>query len=185
MDAFIGEIRAYPYSFVPAGWMECKGQALSIKQYAALHAVIGTAFGGDGTTTFNLPDLRGTAAIGAGTDAQGNSYRVGTPVGSSTVAVTQAQMPQHSHALQSQSAPPLTATPGPSVIPTDPQYTAGGGAVGYLGYTAQPSSTAPMATEMLASTGQGQPHDNHSPYLVLRWCIAVDSSDFVYPMRPG
>ena len=182
MDAYIGEIRAFPYGFVPENWMECNGQALPINQNAELYSVIGTVFGGDGKTTFNLPDLRGAAALGAGTDAQGNSYTFGRAVGTPTVTLTEVQMPAHSHALQSQSSPPLASTPSPAVIPTNPQYTGGGEPSNYLGYAAQSDSLTPMAIESMEFAGLGHPHDNHSPYLVLRWCIAVMG---VYPAKPS
>lgn len=181
MDPFIGEIRAFPYQFAPVGWLPCAGQSVAINQFRALFAVIGMTFGGDGKSTFKLPDMRGLAAVGAGTGPQGGSYTLGHPVGTGSVALTVAQIPPHGHALNAQVAPTGTAEPGPTVIPADPQYTAGGNAGRYAGYAAPSSPQAAMAANSLGGAGAGMSHDNHSPYLVFQWCIATDG---MFPALP-
>lgn len=181
MDPFIGEIRAFPYQFAPVGWLECTGQSVTISQYQALFAIIGLSFGGDGKTTFKLPDMRGLAAVGVGTGPQGGSYHLGRPVGSGSVTLSIAQIPPHSHILNTQVAQTGTAVPDPTVIPTDPQFTAGGSAGRYAGYASPSSTLTGMASNSLGGAGAGMPHDNHSPYLVFLWCIATEG---IFPALP-
>ncbi|WP_051341210.1 phage tail protein [Azospirillum halopraeferens] len=187
MDAFIGEIRAFPYGFAPLGWQECIGQALPVSQYQPLFAVIGYQFGGSGAQ-FKLPDLRGIAVMGAGTDAQGNAYPFGTPVGSPTVTLFQSQMPSHDHTLQTQGGSTRVTAPSSAALPAAPQYIRSGQIFNYLGYTPTTATPAPTVVAMspagVGVAGSGQAHENHSPYLVLRYCINVDAYDSVFPVRP-
>lgn len=182
MDAFIGEIRAFPYRFAPQGWLECAGQSLTVAQYQPLFAVIRTAFGGDGKTTFNLPDMRGLAAVGAGDSAHGRPFRVGQPVGTGAVRLSIGEIPPHNHTLNTQANPSVTGTPDARVIPTDPRSLSESGAAGrYAGYAAPSAAQTPMAQDSLLAAGADQAHDNHSPYLVFLWCIATEGT---YPVVP-
>lgn len=99
MENFLGEIRLMGFPKAPRGWAFCQGQSLPINQNSALFGLLGTQFGGDGVTTFKLPDLRGRVAVGQGASPTGSGYRMGQTAGTESVALTVAQMPGHDHAF--------------------------------------------------------------------------------------
>ncbi|MBP2312713.1 phage tail protein [Azospirillum soli] len=187
MDAFFGEIRAFPYNFVPMGWMECAGQTLNIQANPALYSILGIRFGGDGQTNFKLPDLRGLAATSFGPDALANPWPFGQSQGAPTVTLNQTQIPSHDHVIQTQGGTPRLTAPGNTAMPAAPQFISGGTTYVYPAYASATASPAPVVAPMspmsISVAGGGQPHDNHSPYLVFHWCINVDSPDSVYPVK--
>ena len=111
MDPIIGEIRLVAFTFAPKGWAFCAGQLLTINQNQALFALLGTAYGGDGRTTFALPDLRGRVAVGMGQSATGTDYSLGGSGGLESVKVTVGQLPSHSHAVRANSGPSTRKNP--------------------------------------------------------------------------
>ena len=159
MDQFLGEIRLVPFTFAPNGWAFCAGQVLPINQNQALFALLGTNYGGNGTTTFALPDLRGRVPVGAGQGVTGSSYPLGSTGGEETVKLTASQLPAHSHPVRANSGSSTTKNPAGA-------FPAFGGA-----YAA--TQNAKMNTAMLGQTGGGQPHDNRPPYLSLNYIIAL------------
>ncbi|HXV34745.1 MAG TPA: tail fiber protein [Gaiellaceae bacterium] len=159
MDPFIGEIRLVAFNFAPRGWALCEGQLLPINQNQALFALLGTAYGGDGRTTFALPDLRGRVPVGAGQLSGGASYALGATGGEETVKLTTRQLPAHAHAVHASSTA-ATATSPASAFP------AGGGA-----YAA--SRNVRMKAAMIGPTGRGEEHENRQPYLGLTYIIAL------------
>ncbi len=159
MDPFLGEIRLVPFTFAPTGWAFCAGQLLPINQNQALFALLGTNYGGDGHTTFALPDLRGRVPVGAGQGATGSSYQLGSTGGQEAVKLTAAQLPAHSHPVRANSGSSTTKDPAAA-------FPAFGGA-----YAA--TQNAKMNTAMLGRTGGGNPHDNRQPYLSLNYIIAL------------
>jgi microcystin-dependent protein len=159
MDPFIGEIRLVPYNFAPKGWAFCAGQLLPINQNQALFALLGTTYGGDGRTTFALPDLRGRIPVGAGQSPAGSDYPLGAAGGSETVKLTTGQLPAHAHHVNASSAAATTKNPATA-------YPAGGGA-----YSAQRNVRMNAAT--VGRTGSGQAHENRQPYLSLNYIIAL------------
>jgi microcystin-dependent protein len=159
MDPFIGEIRLVPYNFAPKGWALCAGQLLPINQNQALFALLGTTYGGDGRTTFALPDLRGRVPVGAGQPAVGSDYPLGATGGQETVELTTPQLPGHSHHVNASSAAATTKSPASA-------YPAGGGA--YAG-----ARNARMKAAMIGLTGGGEEHENRQPYLSLNYIIAL------------
>lgn len=183
MDAFIGEIRAFPYTYCPYGWLPCDGRQMRIVDNQVLYAVIGNLYGGDGSN-FNLPDLRGRAVINQGRGDDTINYQMAQQVGTPSVTLTQAQMPSHDHTLQSQGNSSRVTMPSPSALALNPQYLVGTTKYSYLMYVPQSASPAvvPMAPNALQAQGGGQAHDNHSPYLVFRYCICY--LDGVFPPRP-
>lgn len=171
-DPFIGELKLVPYNFAPRGWAFCDGQLLAISQNDALFALIGTTYGGDGRTTFGLPDLRGRVAIHSGQGPGLANYSQGEQGGSEGVALTVGQLPEHSHALGV--ATPigdLTTSPG-NVPATSPM------ALGYAYGELGPVTTMPAGT--LENTGGAGPHDNMQPSLVLNYVIALEG---IFPSR--
>lgn len=160
-DQYIGEIRMFGGSFAPSGWNFCDGSVLAISTNQALYSLIGTTYGGDGMTTFALPDLRGRIPVHLGTDPNGNSYFQGQSSGTETVTLTSQQMPQHSHAPQGSSN-------GGSSNPSGNTY--GGGQA--LFSSAAPSIT--MSASTVGNAGGSQPHENMMPYLCLNFIIALE-----------
>ncbi|MFV3131419.1 phage tail protein [Niveispirillum sp. KHB5.9] len=185
-DFFIGEIRLFPFQTVPNGWTLCNGQALQIQQNAALYSLIGIQFGGDGKTTFNLPNLNGRAIAGLNGTALGMPAQVGNTAGAETVTLTVAQIPAHTHtvAAANQQAPTtnqaanptnsfFAATSIPTQVPNPP--------------TAPPAmygpAVAPMTalnTTIVGNAGGSGGHENRQPFLALSYCIATSG---LYPAR--
>ncbi len=167
--AYVGEIRMVGFNFAPAGWMLCQGQILSIAEYDVLFNLIGTTYGGNGQTTFNLPDLRGRIPVHMGTGPQGNTYIQGQVAGEETVTVQISQMPAHTHILAGQTGAGSQSGPGSG-------YWASSGLEQFS--TATPNNT--MASASIRNSGGSQPHDNMPPYLVVNFAISLFG---VYPSR--
>jgi microcystin-dependent protein len=172
-EQYLGEIRLMSFNYAPKGWMKCEGQLLPINQNQALFAIIGTMYGGNGTTNFALPDLRGRVLVGAG-----NSMTVGEKAGSESVTITPSNIPAHSHfepvkystSTATQSTPTTTATfSAPVMIVNNAPKTA-------LAYSNQ-APTVVLAGATPTSTDGGvqspQPITNAQPYLGLMYVIAV------------
>jgi microcystin-dependent protein len=159
MEPFIGEIRLVAFSFAPRGWAICSGQLLPINQNQALFALLGTTYGGDGRTTFALPDLRGRIPIGTGQPPAGSSYPLGATGGEETVKLTTRQLPGHAHAVHASSAAGTTKNPATA-------YPGGGGS-----YAAD--KNVRMKAAMVGRTGGGEEHENRPPYLSLNYVIAL------------
>jgi microcystin-dependent protein len=166
LDPYIGEIRLVPYTFAPVGWALCDGRLLPINQNQALFSLLGTSFGGDGRTTFAVPDLRGRVPLGGGESVTGTSYELGSTGGQETVKLAVAQLPSHSHRARANKTASNTKNPAGAVP-------AAGGA-----YTS--AQNANMSAAMLAKTGGGQAHENRQPYLTLNYIIALVG---IYPSR--
>jgi microcystin-dependent protein len=166
---FLGEIRLFGGNFAPLGYAFCSGQILSISQNDALFALIGTTYGGDGQTTFALPDLRGRIPVHVGQGPGLSSYVLGQSGGAETVTLTTQQLPAHTHAAQAQSAAGNQAAPGGGVWAASGQN--------------QFSSNAPnaaMSNAAIGSAGGSQPHDNAMPYQVISFIIALEG---IFPSR--
>ena len=174
-EPFIAEIRAFGFYFSPYGWAYCNGQLMPISQYTALFSLVGTTFGGDGVSTFALPNLQGRAPMHWGNGTGLSSYAWGQPSGTEIVTLTQSQMPQHNHAIQVAEAPSGSgeATPTPT----------GSTWLGDSSHTYAPGGTAPdtqLSPKAISTTGGSQPHNNMQPYLTVNFCIALDG---IYPSR--
>jgi microcystin-dependent protein len=172
MDPFVAEIRILPFNFAPKGWAFCDGQILPISQNTALFSLLGTTYGGDGKSTFALPDLQGSAAMHPG-QGPGLSLRdLGETGGSENVTLLESEIPQHPHPLNAQGAPGDTSSPGGN------DYARVIGATPY-----QPPSGSPlvaMAPNALTPAGGTLPHNNLQPYLTLMFNIALQG---VFPPR--
>ena len=155
---YIGEIRIFAGSFAPQGWMKCEGQLIAISEYDTLFTLLGTTYGGDGESTFALPDLRGRAPMHFA-----SGYGLGTRAGQETVALTANQIPAHSHILH------VVGGSGTQVSPH-----------GYLlaeSYSVTPYVNSGMSGDLnaqaLASVGEGQPHSNMQPFTCLTYIISL------------
>ncbi len=167
-DPFVAEIRVFPLDFTPGGWAPCDGQLLSVSQHPGLFTLLGTTYGGDGTTTFALPDLRGRIPVQAGQGAGLSSRPLGQAGGSETVTLGEAQLPAHTHQQRACGDVADNLMPGPSLSLA---ISAGGGI--YVPASSSPALT-PMATGALDTVGGGQAHDNLMPYLALGFFIALE-----------
>jgi microcystin-dependent protein len=171
INPFIGQVIPVPYTFAPYGWAFCNGQILSIAQNTALFSLIGTYYGGDGVRTFGLPNLQGCTPICAGQGVGLSSYDLGQTGGSDSVTLTGGQLAAHSHGAIAYGR--AGDNPSPSGADwarpaTDTPYG-----------TATPTGTMSGAATSVA--GNGLPHENRQPYLVINYVIALTG---VYPTRP-
>lgn len=166
---YLGEIRNFGFSKAPTGWAPCNGQLLPVAQNQALFALIGTTYGGDGRTTFALPDLRGRVAVG---NNQGNAnYKLGTQGGVETVALTQAQTPQHTHQFAVRSEAGTSGAIAGNFVSSSG---VGGSITTPQDIYAQPSgSMVPLNPGSLDTVGGGQGHTNIQSYLATNYCIAI------------
>jgi microcystin-dependent protein len=173
-DQFLAEIRIFPFSFPPLGWAFCNGQLLPINQNAALFSLVGTFYGGDGRTTFALPNLQGMGPLDAG-QGNGLTFReLGEIGGEPTVTLTLAQMPAHVHAINGSNAG------GDQNSPAGGLWSIASAARGLKMYDPAPGTSPPMNAQAFSATGGNQAHDNMMPYLVLNYCIALQG---IYPSR--
>lgn len=157
---YIGEIRLFAGNFAPAGWYACDGSLLPISENDALFALIGTTYGGDGQTTFALPDLRGRVPV-----HQSGGFVLGQAGGVEQVTITSTQMPPHAHALLGSSASATSTTPSGTVPATQAEVTA-------LAYgTDAPLTT--MSPQVLQPAGGSQPHDNMQPFVCITFIISA------------
>ena len=172
-NPFLGEIRAFSFTFAPRGWALCNGQLLPISQYTALFALLGVTYGGNGIQTFALPNLQGRVALHFG-----NAFVQGQIDGEEAVALTTAQIPLHTHAVNAAANGAANAgnIPGSTVI-------LGSGSTNQSGNPAVSiyNNAAPnLALAPLGATGSGQAHENRMPSLVLNYCIALSG---IFPSR--
>ena len=176
-DPFVAEIRIFPFNFAPKGWAFCNGQILPISQNTALFALLGIVYGGDGKSTFALPNLQGSSPMHPG-QGQGLSLRdLGQIGGAQTVTLLQSEMPVHVHFVGR-----ARAADGDSVTPVGSvwaQSAAGRGSAAL--YHEAPATGTVNPTLSLSVTGGSLPHNNMQPYLTLSFCIALQG---VFPQRP-
>jgi microcystin-dependent protein len=166
---YVGEIRMFAGNFAPAGWMFCEGQLLPISEFDTLFNLIGTTYGGDGQSTFGLPDLRGRIPVHVGTGA-GSTYTLAQTGGAETVTLNINMIPAHSHPLVASTNTAQTASVSNNVT----------GATNSSAnqFYRQATPAQPMAPNSIGSTGGSQPHDNFQPYLCIDFIISLFG---VYP----
>lgn len=172
-EPFIGEIQIFGFDFNPRGWAFCNGALLPLSQNTALFALIGTQFGGNGQTSFGLPNLSARAVMGAGTGAGLSQWSVGDTVGEASVTLTASEMPVHRHVVRAVTAAGAEASPEFNVPAGSEDQLLYGAASG-------PGSSA-VAMEPLAPGGNGLPHTNQQPYLGMNFCIALQG---IFPQFP-
>ena len=168
-DQFVAEIRIFPFNFPPTGWAFCNGQLMPLSQNTALFSLLGTTYGGDGKSTFALPDMQGNAPMQPG-QGQGLSLRdLGQLGGVETVTLLTSEIPFHTHAANG------SDEDDNSTIPV-------GHAYGKLSVAYKPSGAlGQLAVQSLSLAGGGLPHNNMQPYLTLNFCIALQG---IFPQRP-
>ena len=171
-DPFVAEIRIVSFNFAPNGWAFCAGQLLPISQNTALFSLLGTTYGGDGKSTFALPNLEGSVPVGSGQGAGLSDYFLGQQSGTPTVTLLQTEMPLHSHTLQGSDVGPDDNDPAPDKVLTS---SAGGGV-----YNSVTTPATTMNVQALSVAGSSFPHNNLQPYLVLNFIIAMQG---IFPPR--
>lgn len=178
MEPFLGQICLFGFDYAPTGWALCNGQMMSIAQNNALFALLGTTYGGNGQTTFALPDLRGRVAINQGGGPGLSPHTIGEVSGTENVTLIQTQMPAHNHMLAVSGSAATTNNPNGGVLAASAGNDGDGNPVTVNTYNATPNATAnPQAISM---AGGNQPHENMQPYLTLNYCIALTG---VFPSR--
>ncbi len=170
---FVAEIRIFGCNFAPTGWAQCNGQILPISQNTALFSLLGTTYGGNGQSTFALPNMQANAPMHPGQGPGLSLHDLGEMGGSEFVTLLATEMPAHNHFVQCKGAPP----PANAGIP-DPAVTFARSSGG-TAYTPQANLGA-MSLNMIGLTGGSLPHNNMMPYLVLNFCIALQG---VFPPR--
>lgn len=170
MEPFIGQIQAFGFNFAPRGWAMCEGQLLPISQNTALFSLLGTTFGGDGRTTFGLPDLRGRSIVGMGNGPGLSNISWGERGGSENHTLSTAQMPNHNHSVQVGVNTSVGTEPDPTgILANQPNA-----------YAEDPTSGAHLGGVTQSNVGGGQSFGIRSPYLGINVCIALQG---VFPSR--
>ena len=172
-DPFVAEIRIFPFNFPPRGWAFCDGQLLAISQNTALFSLVGTFYGGDGKSTFGLPDLQGSAPMHPGQGSGLSDHFLGEASGVPAVTLLGTEIPFHTHTLQGNTGSANLQFPGPT---RSLARSTGGNA-----YSANTASLTQLAPQTLPPAGGSLPHNNMQLYLTLNFCIALQG---VFPARP-
>nr|WP_216295684.1 tail fiber protein [Delftia acidovorans]MCA1071697.1 hypothetical protein [Delftia acidovorans] len=170
-DPFYGEIRAFGFDFAPVNWAFCAGQTLPIQQNPALYSVIGSQFGGNGTTSFALPNLQGKAPMGSGTAPGLTPRDVGDAVGTAEETLLLTQIPPHNHGITAQAAGATSALPAGNLPAQGGQGVPPRTSARQTYAPSAPDST--LAPTALYPAGGNQPHSNLQPYLALNFCICL------------
>lgn len=172
---YLGEIQLFGFNFNPRGWAFCNGATLPIQQNTALFSLITTTFGGNGTTTFQLPNFAGRTACGQGTGSGLSPRTAGETFGVNAVTLGATQMPSHSHTLNSYTQPDASKRQN---APTSGSALTGASVSTTAVFAPPPGNTTLLATMLAPSTGGGLPHGNQQPYLGINYCIALSG---IYP----
>jgi microcystin-dependent protein len=174
MDPFVAEIRIFPFNFAPKGWAFCDGQLMPISQNTALFSLLGTTYGGDGQSTFALPDMQGKVPMHPGQGPGLSLHDLGEMSGSEIVTLLESEIPSHTHQLRGDNQDQAdTSAPGPSTVLAK--------SAGASVYVAPTPPLVQMSPNAIAPAGGDQPHNNMQPYLTLSFCIALQG---VFPPRP-
>ena len=168
-EPFVAEVRIWALNFAPRGWAFCNGQILPIAQNTALFSLVGTTYGGDGRTTFGLPNLQGRAAMHPGRGPGLTARRLGEVGGNDTITLTEAQVPSHNHTERAFGSLPNDTIPTNNILSRTT-----------INIFSDPGNLQQMNAESLATTGGSQAHNNMQPSLVLNFCIALVG---IYPSR--
>jgi microcystin-dependent protein len=167
---YVGQILIFGGNFAPAGWMLCQGQLLPISENETLFQLIGTTYGGDGQSTFQLPDLRGRAPLHMGQGSGLSSYVIGQASGTESVTLTTQQITAHNHAAQISTSPANSSSPSNTILANEAIGLANANCFSYNAFGGTQSTLAPAT---LQNTGGNQPHENRQPLLVLNYIISL------------
>ena len=169
-EPFISQIQTFGFNYAPPGWAMCHGQLLEITKYQALFSLIGTTYGGDGRTTFGLPDLRGRLALHQGNGPGLTPRIIGQKGGAESITLTKETIPPHTHSMHARGEPATSRKPSGNLLggpPQGPIYRAG-------------NTDATLSSESIGQTGGSQAFTNMKPFLGITWCICLQGE---YPSR--
>jgi microcystin-dependent protein len=167
-NPFLGQLMAVAFNYPPKGWAFCNGQLLPINQNQALFSLLGTMYGGNGQTTFALPNLQGRVALGAGSGPGLQNYIQGQSAGQETHTLSISEMPQHQHTVTASAVAGSLPVAAANLLGNAPMY------------IASPPDPAAATDNLIAAAGGSQPHENRQPFLVMNWCIALTG---IFPSR--
>ncbi len=167
-EPFLAEVRIVGFNFAPRGWAFCDGQILPINQNQSLYSLLGTTYGGDGRTSFALPDVRGRSPMHVGRSDGGQDHRLGQKSGEETHTLSAAEMPNHDHVLQATNTNGNNPLPGGNLL------------AAFLNGYRNPDNLTSIRSGSVTNVGGGQAHDNMMPYLALNYCIALQG---LFPSR--
>lgn len=180
-DPFIGQVTLFGFGFCPRGWAPAAGQLVPIAENSALFSLLGTIYGGDGRTTFALPDLRGRVPIGSGEGPGLTDYAIGQRGGAETVELDTSQIPSHTHPATTSVVQHGTSAAAATGDPTGALAANTGRTPAYArGTTVSMDEGAVTAVTTVAPAGGGKAHENRPPYLTMTWCMAMQG---IYPSR--
>lgn len=183
IEPYLSNVTVFAGNFAPRGWMFCQGQLLQIAAYDALYSLLGTTYGGDGVSTFGLPDLRGRVAVHPGQGQGLSNYFLGQVGGSESTTMTSLQLPAHTHALLSftSAGPGASSDPGTTDMPTNAVPAQINGASSNYSTAPGTESLGPSVSNgNTAAAGGSQPIDIRSPFLAMNYIICVEG---IYPSR--
>ena len=175
-DPFVAEIRIFPFNFPPTGWAFCNGQLMPISQNTALFSLLGTTYGGDGKSTFALPDLQGNVPMHPGQGPGLSLYDLGQVGGTESVTLLVSEIPSHQHLVGR-----ALADAGNSITPVNSVWAQSAAGRGGAALYKEAPANGKVNPNSLNVTGGGLPHTNMQPYLTLNFCIALQG---VFPARP-
>jgi microcystin-dependent protein len=177
MEVYVGTIMGFGFNFAPRGWMTCQGQILSIAQNTALFSLLGVTYGGNGQTTFGLPNLGGRMAMG-----QSSQYQMGEMAGTPTATLTIANMPMHTHTVAASTTLGASPTPSNTSVLTHAHYQDSntGNSVDVSIYGPPDGNMTTLSPQAIGVSGGSQPFSTISPYLVINYCIATQG---IFPSR--
>lgn len=171
---FVGQVIMFGGNFAPAGWMMCSGQIIPISENDVLFQLIGTTYGGDGQSTFALPDLRGRVPVHQGQGAGLSNYVIGQASGAESVTLNTNQIPQHNHMMLTTAQTATAATPSTGTIMANENVSNGSNnPYTYAPYNAGTPAQQPLSGASIAQTGGNQPHNNIQPVLTVTYCISL------------
>lgn len=177
-DPFVAEIRIFPFNFAPRGWALCNGQLMAISQNTALFSLLGTTYGGDGKSTFGLPNMQGSAPMEQGQGPGLSPHYLGEMEGTPAVTLLNSEMPVHNHTFNANGAVAQNTTPANEYI-GEGAWTSGTNRGSTQTYTTKPPN-AQMSPRAVSINGSSLPHNNMMPYLTVTFCIALQG---VFPPR--
>lgn len=180
MTCYLGEIRVFAGNFAPVDWAVCDGKLLKISEFQQLFSLLGTSFGGDGITTFGLPDLRGRILVNRGTSATGSVYPFGASGGQEKVTLSAANLPAHTHAFNVVKKQALTNVPDNNAIAEADDTNAATDMAIYLPATAADAKAYPLHSNAIGNNiTPNLPHENRMPHMILNYIICISRG--LYP----